>query len=122
MSYIYLASPYTSDDPYITERRFVHAREAVAHLTRQQLTVYSPVVHFHDLAKHYVMPTHFDFWKQHNCNMIRHANVLGILALPGWEESVGVEWERDFANYCNIPSFTWTMEDIRSGKNLLELA
>lgn len=122
MSYMYLASPYTHDDPYIIQRRFVHTREAVALLTRQNVTVYSPIVHFHELARHYVMPSSFDFWKQHNCNMIRHCNVLAILTLPGWEESKGVKWERDFAHYCNIPIFEWSLKDIRSGKDLLKLA
>lgn len=122
MSYIYLGSPYTHSDPNVMEQRYRAVREATALLTRAEYTVYSPIVHYHDLAKHYVMPKDFAFWTKHNINMLRHANLFAMLTLPGWADSKGLDWEYDYAIYSNLLVWKVSLEGIRSGEDLLKLA
>lgn len=97
MGYIYLASPYSHPDENVRHERYIAARNATATMLRQELFVYSPIVHCHDLVKSEAMPTDFPFWRDYNFAMLRPADALWVLCIPGWQESKGVMWERVFA-------------------------
>lgn len=103
MSYIYLASPYSSPEPQIRHERY----EAVAHATQWLLNnkhwTYSPIVHCHKLALDYKMPTDFDFWREYNEAMLSRAAMFYVLELEGWKESKGVAGELEFARSNGIP-------------------
>jgi len=94
---IYLASPYTAANPLIMETRYLEACAAVAYATDERTTVYSPIVHYHQVAKFGELPTDFQFWQRHNRHMLNLAEALWVLILPGWEHSVGVQAEIDYA-------------------------
>jgi len=47
---IYLASPYTSDDPAVRQQRFEAACRAAAAMIRQGQTVFSPIAHSHAIC------------------------------------------------------------------------
>ena len=57
------------------------------------LAVYSPIVHCHELAKIADLPREAAFWMKYNFTMLAAAEILGVLMLPGWKESVGVTAE-----------------------------
>lgn len=102
---IYLASPYSHDDPKVREGRFKDACIALAHLLKvADDTWYSPIVHHHPLVQ-YGMPTGWDFWEQHDKEMLRLCTSVGILLLNGWESSVGVAAELQIARYLNLEIF-----------------
>lgn len=104
---IYLASPYTHNDPTIEEHRY----EAIARFTVAKLTegycIYSPIVHCHILARTYGLPAKFDFWMQYNFRMLRLAQSLWVVRLPGWDISKGVQAEIQFAQAAYIPIQYW---------------
>ena len=103
MSYVYLASPYSHADASVRESRYEAASYATAHLLNQRTWVYSPIVHCHELAKKFDLPTDFKFWKDYNFAMLSHARKLIILRCDGWEASKGVAAEKIEAERLNIP-------------------
>lgn len=110
--YTYLASPYSHQNPEIREERFRLAEQAVAYLLRRSAWVYSPIVHCHALALRYTLPKDFDYWMDYNFAMLSRARELMVLTLPGWEESRGMEAERDFADAQGIPTTFRSLQSI----------
>ena len=94
---IYLASPYSSPDPLLRKTRYLLAAELTATMLSQGLHVYSPIVHCHDLAERFNLPSDFEFWKKYNFDMLRRADFLTVYQLPGWLESKGVSAEVQMA-------------------------
>jgi hypothetical protein len=99
---IYLASPYSHPDPAIVELRFRQAARFTADRIRAGYAIYSPIVHCHQLAQTYDLPTDFAFWQTYNEALLRQSLALWVLMLDGWQTSRGVTGERDFALRHNI--------------------
>ena len=90
MTFAYLASPYSSSDPSVVQRRFEETRSAAAWLLERRIWVCSPIVHCHDLAQVHKFPTDAAFWYSYNAAMIGRADLLYILAIDGWRTSKGI--------------------------------
>ena len=103
MSYIYLASPYSSPEPFVQEERYLKACRATHYLLAQKIWVFSPIVHCHELAKMVDLPKDATFWKDYNFAMLAGASKLIILRIEGWEASAGVRAERAEADRLEIP-------------------
>jgi hypothetical protein len=99
---IYLASPYSHPDTLIMKTRFLLAEQATAILTIAGQHVYSPIVHYHEIARKFTLQTDFAFWKFINFDMIRKADAFYILNIDGWETSKGVAAEKAFAQECGL--------------------
>jgi len=97
---IYLASPYSHPDPLIRKTRFLLAEEFVANNFPKH--IYSPIVHYHEMALKFNLESDFQNWKQINFDMIRRADAFWILDIDGWYESKGVTAEGDFARECGF--------------------
>lgn len=94
---IYLASPYSHHSATVMERRFTLVMGATASLLRNGNVIYSPILHFHPLSLAHDLPGNFEFWKNINMGMLEKADELWVLRLDGWEDSIGVAAEIDFA-------------------------
>jgi len=94
---IYLASPYTHEDPFVREDRYLRAMQALSFLLRDGHVVYSPIVHCHEMAKILDIPKESDFWWNYNKGMIEASRGILILRLDGWEQSIGIKQEREYA-------------------------
>lgn len=110
--YIYLASPYSHKDPEIMDARFEIAEFCVAFFSQQNKHVYSPILHYHEVAKRFKLPTDFKYWKQNNIAMIRSASEFHILNLPGCHRSVGVMGETHVAELLGFDIRWWDWEEI----------
>lgn len=100
---IYLASPYFHQDPLVMQFRFQAVQEAVAAIMRSGCAVYSPIAHNHPLALQFDLPHGWDFWAQMDLPILAKSSRLWVLCLSGWQGSVGVNAERDFAALAGIP-------------------
>lgn len=99
---IYLASPYSHPDKQVEQRRFEAVASKCAEFARASLHVYSPIVHWHPIARLHDMPTDYSFYRRINEDMIRRCDGVFVLTLDGWEQSLGIRHEIDFAEGLRI--------------------
>jgi len=111
MSFIYLASPYSTQDYAILVERFRAAEATVAFYLQRGITLYSPIVAHHALAKRFNLPKDADWWMEHNKAMLERAESLYVLMIPGWQQSKGVTLEREFALDHRIPEYMVTVSE-----------
>ena len=90
---IYLASPYTHDDPEVRYWRFKEAERYTAKAIRRGEIIFSPIVYAHTMAANYNLPFTADYWSDFNYRMILHCEEVVVLQLQGWRESSGVKAE-----------------------------
>lgn len=115
MTDIYLASPYSHPDPAVREQRYEQVCEATAALIRQGWSVFSPIVHSHNLVK-YGLPTEWSFWQRMDSEMLAQCKMVVVLALPGWDESEGVQAETHIARHLDIPIRFATFNSLMNGE------
>ena len=98
--FTYIASPYTNNP----EVNFKRVELIVAQLLKDGQCIFSPIVHCHEIAQKHNLPKDFKFWEKYNFNMLIESDLLLVIQLPGWQESVGVQAEIKFAkeNKINI--------------------
>jgi len=106
---IYLTAPYTNS-PYGPEMAAELATQIAAELMDEGINVFSPLTHGSALlAKMACAPTHAEWlaidepYRQAACACI-------VAQLPGWQESAGVEYERDWFGLHRKPVFLLTVE------------
>lgn len=118
MAFLYVASPYTDPDPDVMHQRYLAVQRYCAHALHNLKTVFSPIMHCHPMACLHSMPRHFEFWQLHDKEMIHASSGLEVLALPGWRDSRGVQWEIKYAESMSIPVITipddhpWLQKDL----------
>lgn len=117
MSYLYLASPYTSSDFTKTVERYHEALDATHYLLSNKIWTYSPIVHCHSVAVIHGLPTDFAFWSEYNHLMVLNSRGLAILMIDGWQESVGVTGEVEYCGALGKPIYF--MLKLRNGKYAL---
>ena len=97
--FIYLACPYTSQDPEIRQTRVEVASITAALLAESGKAVYSPITHGHPMSQH-LRPsalTDHEFWMKQCLPILAAADELWLLPLDGWQQSRGVQEELAFA-------------------------
>lgn len=95
---IYLASPYSDPDSKIMQLRYELVCKACAGLIKKDLTVYSPIAHWHPIAVMNELPRNASFWEKCNQEMIELCNYFWILMIDDWNISIGVLDEIKYAN------------------------
>jgi hypothetical protein len=103
MSFIYLASPYTGETLEEMQERYEKVMEHTAWMLDRSVTVYSPIMHCHNMAMKHALPRSVDFWLYHDKNMIMASHELRILTLDRWRQSVGIKAEIKFARSIGLP-------------------
>jgi hypothetical protein len=100
---IYLAQPYTNspDESYLAALRYVAGALPVV--------IFSPIIHYHEVARTSDLPVDFRFWSQINHHFLARSSALRVLTLPGWDTSRGVRQEIEWARELNLP-VTFTKE------------
>lgn len=103
MSFTYLASPYSHDDPLVREKRYLAALEVVHDQFLLSHWIYSPIVHCHEMAKVFEVKKPSADWRAYNFAMLKAATRLWVLKLPGWQDSTGVQDEMLYAEALQMP-------------------
>jgi len=109
---IYLAQPYTDPDHSVRERRYIAALHLVADYTKLGFLIYSPIVHYHNVAVKHNLPKDFMFWRELNFAALARCGEIWIAPMPGWEKSLGLKAEIREAIRLNIPA-TYLHEDVK---------
>ena len=104
MSFTYLASPYSHPSPAVRQERYEAVVRAAARLMLDGQVVFSPIAHSHPVETLGMpAPQSGAFWMKQDLALLRHADRLLVLALPGYDESAGIRQEVEFALSKNIP-------------------
>ncbi len=98
---IYLATPFSSPDIEVRQARYEEACRETAELLREGKIVFSPIVHSYPLTE-YGLPGDWEFWQKVDSHMLRKADRLLVLMMPGWKESIGVQAEITLAERLGI--------------------
>ena len=106
----YLATPYSHPDESVMHARFEAVCEFCARALRSGRIVYSPIVHNHPIATRHVFPRTWDFWKKFDLPILERCDVLWVLTLDGYLESVGVNAEIAHARGCGIPVLYYNID------------
>lgn len=116
MKLVYIASPYTDENPGIMHLRAARITQITAKLQRrhgQTHTFISPIVHGHALVtteEGASIPKSFDYWEAHDFNLLRRCDELWIVMMHKWHESRGVDAELAYAKKLGKP-VTWIDKD-----------
>jgi hypothetical protein len=103
MAYIYLASPYTSDDKFVQIARYRSALRASAELMAAGELVFCPVAYGHSVEDKLRQTFPWEYWMRWSKAMLAPAKSLYVLTLPGWEASKGLRDEVHLAYSLEIP-------------------
>lgn len=90
---VYLASPYSDENPSVREHRFRLAAVAAGDLMKQGFLVFSPIAHTHPIAEYCELPTGWDFWERYDKAMLDACAEMIVLVTDGWGQSKGVAAE-----------------------------
>lgn len=108
---IYLALPYSSTVMALKEERYKNAMKCMACLLGKGEIVFCPIVMCHPIAVAYELPGTADFWRSFNKAFFSNCEVLGVLMLDGWRESIGVQEEIGWAKHLRMPILYYRYED-----------
>jgi hypothetical protein len=101
----YLASPYSSPDVTVQERRFVDACRYAGQIMACGVHVFSPIVHCHPIASLTSLPTDWSFWHEYDRLILEACTGVIVLCLDGWEKSVGISEELRLAGEFGLPVY-----------------
>ena len=107
---IYLAQPYSHPHPDVRELRYEMALKVCATYAKRGSMVYSPIVHWHNVALEYPLPKDAKFWERLNHKMMDIANRMHVMKLDGWRESVGLTEEIEYAKEIGLVT-DWIEEE-----------
>lgn len=103
MSYIYLASPYTHQDPNVLKIREKQISEIGYVLMKHGYNLFCPITQSHRLADvAHVVLGHEECMRV-DLAFLEKADELFVVKLHGWDESRGVREEIQFAKQHGIP-------------------
>ena len=110
---IYLACPYAHQNPLVIKARVLAITKVAAALMHEGHVVFSPLTMSHYIDKYGNFPRTWEFWQTIDLPFLANCDALYILTLPGWEQSVGVNGEIEFANMNEIPITYIKYEDYK---------
>lgn len=100
---IYLAAPYSHDDPAVRQQRFERINRVAARLMSDGARLFSPISHTHPICLAGRLPTGWDYWERYDRTILDACDALLVLMLDGWKESTGVAAEIDIADELGLP-------------------
>jgi len=102
MTLAYLAAPFSHPDPSVKKWRLQTVNQYVCKLLKEGQMVYSPLTHNAPLIE-LGMQNSWDTWRELDHLMLSKCELLIVLTLEGWDASIGVASEIEFAKANNIP-------------------
>ena len=99
---IYLAGPYTHINPRMMERRYRILTQITTNLVSLGYLVFSPITHSHPINLRLNI-FEFAHWRIYDLVMIAEwTDEIWVAPIRGWEDSIGVKGELEFAKKIGI--------------------
>ena len=115
---IYLATPYSNDDPAVRQHRYEVVTKVAAALMLKGKMVISPITHSHPLVVINGQSPSWEYWKDFDSQLMSLCDKLIVLKLPGWAISVGVKSEIELARSLDLAIKYMFPEDVLTIKGL----
>jgi nucleoside 2-deoxyribosyltransferase len=109
----YFASPYTSDCAYIRELRYLDVIKVATDLIRQDFTLIEPIAMSHQHAQRFGLPGTYAFWQKRDRKFIDLCDAVMVCLLDGWDQSVGMADEIEYAKSQNKPVYYLNPSELR---------
>lgn len=107
MKKIYLASPFTNDDPEVEKQRYEDITDVAGKLMLMEdldLVVYSPITHSYPIHIKHNLPGDWEYWKRYDMAFLEWANEMWIWAMDkAWQKSEGIKNEMIIARGLKKP-------------------
>jgi hypothetical protein len=105
---IYLAAPYSHENGEIEHERNKLIDNITMNLVLLGYPIYSPITHGCALVRAAILDdveigTDWEAWQSHCYAMLDKADALWVLAIDGWDKSLGIGQEMDYADKKGIP-------------------
>lgn len=103
---IYLAAPFTHDDPKVRVNRLSKVNQLAAYLIEHGFSVFSPLSHSAPLVPYFTNPdsmVDFSSWGRIDITGLYNSHIILVFCLADWELSTGVDEERIRARDFQIP-------------------
>lgn len=110
----YLASPYTHKNIDVMKIRAEIVTKAAVDLLRLNVYVFAPIAYNAPWERH-DLPGDWEFWEPFDKAFVERMDAVVVLTIDGWDRSVGVKAEIEFANEKNIPVRYLSLEQIANG-------
>ena len=110
---LYVASPFSSLEPDEEAFRAVEVQNLCAWLRKNtRYAPFSPIAHWDIISFAHDLPTDAESWWEYNKAWLRRSSMLCVLCIDGWDTSIGVRMEIEFAKHIGIPIIyaTWNGE------------
>jgi hypothetical protein len=75
----------------------------LAKLSAERKIAFSPLLMHYCLDSGIDLPNDYGFWCNHSLTLLSKSNVMHVLTLTGWDSSIGVMDEIEFAKKTSIP-------------------
>lgn len=93
----YLGAPFSHADANVRTERLQRVNQYAARLLQEGYCIYSPMTHHAGLMNAGLMPESFTQWERSDGEIFRRCDGLIVLRLLGWEQSVGLGKEMQWA-------------------------
>lgn len=101
--FLYLACPYSHDNPKVREDRFNLANQISAKLILKGHLVFSPISHTHPItATPPGLPFGWETWAKFDKAILQFCHTIAVALIDGWAESVGVKAEIEIGKKMRI--------------------
>lgn len=101
-SLVYVAAPYTSEDPKETEYRIKMFCKKDSELSGGGLVTVSPLFKHLLFINGSTLPSSWAYWEQYSYSLLDKCDCLVVLTLRGWTDSPGVKAEIEYARKLGI--------------------
>jgi hypothetical protein len=100
---IYVACPYSDSDIQVVKTRIDSVTKYLAVLAARRQIAFSPLLMHYCLDSGVELPKDYEFWCNHSLTLLGKSDIMHVLTLPGWDLSIGVLDEIEFAEKNGIP-------------------
>lgn len=109
----YFASPYSSDCDYTRELRYLSVIKIATDLIKQDFTLIEPIAMSHQHAQRFGLPGTYAFWQKRDRKFIDLCDAVIVCLLEGWDQSIGVTDEIDYAETQGKPVYYLNPVDLQ---------
>jgi hypothetical protein len=112
-----MASPFTHKSKRVRDMRAKLATKAAIDLLKHNIMVFAPIPYNANWTRNDSggLPVEWSFWETYDKNFLHRCDGLIILQLEGWNKSVGVTAETQYAREIGLPIFKLSPKDIDKG-------